>query len=772
MRRTPFFLFLLFHVASAPAAGGQTPFPYDSTPPMVLTSVSHDRWVHEGQHPGFVGYLSNETRAHVRRISSTRGSGFSMLKLGLGNREATLSLGSGNRVNTAIVEVPPLTYGRWDDPGGGEDRLRRMLLSGSAAQALPYARLWEIAFPFPDAPLGPGMAWTDTLSFMDEPGDGLSEVLDGVWQNTVVGDTLLGARRLPVVRTSARVRYRSTRLVADAALEGDYTVERAVSGTLVGLAVVDTVVGVRAGGADTASWAGTAVLRTHDGHAFTSGVRYDRFRTWTLQDSTVWADSVQAERRRRGGGMVRIPSDALQERLVAGDTVAVDSLFQVWRNTHDPRVRWEVERLLTGWAARGMERARALEARLADAHREMGDSTHKLLDFPRFRSEPPVDPARARRMLTYLDDMGRLWRLGVVPTWTYGEVARVLLAATPILEPDSTAWGCEPAACRLFLDAAETAAEPRLRDAALVGLLARDPGQWFDRVQARADSGSRVVGPALLMARGVGATWPAAPKDPAPPPEADWRVWLSWMGGSVRFEESHRNALRMFAARKGRDLAAELRNGWPPESDSAILVLGTVLQGMGTPPVTSPEGLADEARSGSTPRIALARREIARLLRRAEPTRDTALAREVVSAVLDSVFGGGDSPWPLAAGVETGPGGRVIYPLSTSYHGAGDVPLFIAAETLPEGVAARLPPGVQVVDSATWAARPPRAGGVILTVTPVKRVGDLMEVSWSWVSFFRREADQTPEGYAGGGGLTLVLTEEGWRVVEVTGWIT
>ena len=76
------------------------------------------------------------------------------------------------------------------------------------------------------------------------------------------------------------------------------------------------------------------------------------------------------------------------------------------------------------------------------------------------------------------------------------------------------------------------------------------------------------------------------------------------------------------------------------------------------------------------------------------------------------------------------------------------------------------------MDSATWAARPPRAGGVILTVTPVKRVGDLMEVSWSWVSFFRREADQTPEGYAGGGGLTLVLTEEGWRVVEVTGWIT
>jgi len=767
---------LLILVALAGTAGlgpldvaAQAPPRVDSTPPFVLERVTRDRWVHEGQHPGFVPF--KEVVAAIR----VRGMRFGMpgrsLTLQAGIVDAMLTLDERNAVVGATVDQPPVGYSRFEDAEERLDMRRRLLAGRGAALSLPWARLWDVPFQVAPGLLVPGRTWTDTLDLMAGPTEGLSERLEGVRHNRVVDDTVVGGRRLLLVRTESEVRYRSTEIVNDASREGSFTIERDVRGTVHGGVAVDTALGIRAAGADSADWAGEALLRTPEGRTFPSGVRYQRTRTWLLHDSTAWADSVGAARGRGDRGMLVLPSTPLQERLVAGDSTAADSLLTRWRETADPDERAAVEATLTIWWGRGRLRADALRRELVRLRREAGDSTAGLVTLSGYAAEP-LTAARAARLLPYLEDPGRLWKLGIVPRWTYNELAGVLLHATPILEPDSTKWGCEPAACTLFLSTLETAREPRLRDAALVGAFARDPERWYARLRARADSGSRVVASALNLAEGVGAPWPAAPKDSVPPPGSDWRTWLSWMGGSLRFERTHRDALRMYAARTGRDPVAELRAAWPPEADSARLVIGTILQGMDEVSAATASDLAAEVLSGSGARLALAVSSLSGLLAREGSPAPPDLAAGLVGEVLDSILAGGDSPWPAVAGYSRVAGGRILYPAAVDFHGVRGVPVFVRAETLPEGMAHALPVPVQAVDSVTWAARPPREGGALLEFHPVRMLGDFVELRWDWRVLRQRAPDERPSGYAGGGGLTLIRTDEGWRVVATIAWIT
>jgi hypothetical protein len=757
--------------ALVPARGAAQAVPRpDSTPPLVLERVTRDRWVHEGQHPGFVPFQEVVDGIQVRVFrfgASPRRS----MTVRIRNLAARVTLDEGNAVVGATVDQPALGYSRFEDAAERVDIRRRLLSGRGAALNLPWARLWDVPFHVPPGVLAPGRAWTDTLSLMAGPTEGLSERLEGVRHSRVVGDTAVGGRRLPLVRTESDVRYRSTEIVDDASREGSFTIERDVRGTVLGAVAVDTALGIRAVGADSAEWSGEALLHTPEGRTFTSGMRYQRTRTWSLRDSAAWADSARGERERAHSGMLILPSTPLQERLAAGDSAAADSLLARWRDTVDPDERAGVEATLMVWWARGSGRGDALRTQLGRMRREAGDSTDGLVPLTGSMAAP-LTAARAMRLLPYLDDPGRLWRIGIVPRWTYNELASVLLAATPILQPDSTKWGCEPAACALFLSALETAREPRLRDAALVGAFARDPTRWYARLRARADSGSRVVGGALTLAEGVGAPWPAAPKDPMPPAGSDWRTWLSWMGGTVRFEGTHRDALRMYAARTGRDPAAELQAAWPPEGDSARLVLGTILRGMGRAPVARASNLAAEVLSGSGARLELAVRSLRGLLAREGSPAPPELAAGLLGEVLDSILAGGDSPWPAVAGFGGVAGGRVLHPFAVDFHGVPPVPLFIRAESLPAGFPERLPAPLQAVDSAAWAARPPREGGAILEFYPVRTVGDFVELHWRWTVLRRRGPDESPSGYAGGGGLTLIHTAEGWRVVASNAWIT
>lgn len=473
--------------------------------------------------------------------------------------------------------------------------------------------------------------------------------------------------------------------------------------------------------------------------------------------------------------MLILPTTELQERLAAGDSALVDSLRTVWIETDDPNERAALDRLLR-WGARGLGDADGHAAWSRRVRRELGDTASLLaeaLDGGSWLQSLTEEELDAR--LPYLDDIGRLWAIGVAPRWTYSTLATGLLDDTPILQPDTSEWECTPAACERVASLLETADEPRLRDVALVVAFARDPARWHDPLQARADSGSLVVREALRMGNGVGATWPAARGDPMPPPGASWRVWLAWMGDDVRFRESHANALRMYAARTGRDVVRELRETWLIEGDSARLVVGTILDEMGVLD-TSLEALAEELLSGSAARVGRARRQLGTRVppgRIRGGTPDSLLAApEVAAAVvpplLDSLLAEGRSPWP---GV--GPAGAIESTVELyigGFHGVRQVPLFLLDDNLPPGFVPGS--GFQLIDQEGWDARPRREGGVLFRIAPPTSVGPFATLTWEWSVFERRQADEAPAGYAGGGTVWLVRTGDSWTVVQSRGWIT
>lgn len=741
----------------------------------VVERVVRDRWLHEGQHPGFVAFTEVRDGIRVEEVRAGLRDDDRMVEFHLGNLSARLFLDARNRVQSATVDQPPVRYTLYQDEWARAQARRRGLTGAGPMLRLPWARFWEVLPVLPEEPLQPGASWSDTLSFLADPGEGLQERLEGIWEGEVVGDTVLDGRRLPLVRQRARIRYRSREFVADWATDEPLEVSRDLSGTMVAWAAVDPQVGVRAAGADTTFLEGTAVLRMGPGREFPSGIRYERERSWLLHDSVGWdavRDSLRAETARQRTGMLAMPPGELEERLGAGDRALADSLLGAWREAEDPNLRRELGSRLSRWYQPGDDEL-PMQERLRSLRLEAGD-TAGILEAD-LSGRPPREPwtrERLESLLPYLDDPGRLWRLGVLPAGAYADLTRTLLLATPILEPDPERWGCEPAACEALLAIRESADEPRLRDAALVGAWARDPARWNDSLAVRAEAGFRPAREALRMGRGVGATWPAAPGAPVPETGAEWRTWLEWLGGTVRWGDSHERALRMYAARTGRDPVEELLATWPPQGDSAQLVVGTVLQGMDALETPSAEALRALVLSGGQADLARARRTLARRLVDDGVEASPPVAARLLGPLLDSIAARGDSPWPALHDGVAQPGDRLIHRWAVEYHGVRDVPLFLLTEGLPAEILERVPDPLMPTDRAAWDARPLRAGGALVTFEPVRHWDGFVRLGWSWTVRMDREEDEAPGGYAGGGSLVLIETSEGWKVVSVVGWIT
>jgi hypothetical protein len=737
-------------------------------PPVVLERVTRDRWVHADQHPGFVPFDSNSTATHIRATISTALNGTrNLMTRAAQGLQARLSLDLTNRLRNATVDQPPVSYSQYEDARGQAEMRRRRLHGTGETIELPLARVWEIPFVMPPAPLRVGLTWSDTVSLFTET-EGISQSLSGIRRNEVVGDTVIDGRSLPIVRTQADLTIRSRDMTTDYALEELFEITRDVSGQFTGWAAIDTAIGVRAAGRDSTVMTGTAVLRTGDGRSFTSPVRYERTRTWLLRDSVLWAqrqDSLRAQARRQDTGMLILPRTTLEERLLANDAALIDSLFARWRVTDNPNERAAIRALLVR-SARGS--TPGVEERLRALRVEIGDTSGARLESMQALGQPRY----SIELLPYLNDLGRLWRSGFVPRFTYSELGNHLRRATPILEPDSTRWACAPSVCQAIIAQATSAREPRLRDAALAGAFAREPARWYDRLVARADSGSLIARSTLQLAQGVGATWPAAPKIPMPEPGADWRRWLVWMGNQVRFEESHINALRMYAARTNRNPIDELRQGWPPADDSARLVIGTILRGMRALGDPTPDELATALLSGPDADRIAARRQLDEMMRRnARPANDS-VRIELLLPLLDSLSRGADAPWPGQPAGAPMPNGRRIHPWAIDFHGISDVPVFILDAELPAFLTSTLPSRFTLITRRAWDARPQRDGGVLISFQPTRQWDRFVSIGWSWTVFQRRAANEAPSGYAGGGSLVLLRTPDGWRVVGVGAWIT
>lgn len=730
-------------------------------PPLVLLREVHDRWVHEGQHGAFVPFQSATLTLQLRGTAS--GASRS-LRLGERGQQHSLMLDPRNRIRMAEAAQPPVTFTSWNTDLGDQQTRWTRLTGPGATLSLPMARLWEVPFPVAAVPLGPGVAWADTLAFEAE-GDGLRERLEGVWVHRVVGDTVIAGRALPLVVTDADLRYTARELTLDAATESALEVLRDVSGYMHSRAAVDTALGVRRAGRDSTQLRGTATLHMAGSEPVVSGVRYDRRRRWELQDSTAWAvrqDSLREAQRRQSTGMLMLPRTRLEERLRAGDAAAADSLFAAWAAAADPDERQAIARTLRLFpAAPGAE---SVEDRLQRMQLAAGDTAGYVAEALASLGRRPTWTVE---LIPWLSDPGRLWRLGILPRSVYRELGDALLASTPLLQADTSRWRCRPGACDAIIALLDAPVEQRLRDAALAGAFARDPARWYGRVRQRAAEGSTIARQAERLGRGVGATWPAASGAGVPEPSAGWRAWLDWMGGQVRFEESHRNALRMYSARTGRDPLQELLQQWPVVQDSARLVLEAVLRGTGRLADPAPAELAMSLATGSEADREAAVRQLRRLIREHGTPADSATQRALLQTLLEAVAADARTPWPALHDDD-----RALRRAVGGFHGVQDVPVFVLDENVPPAMATAIPAGLMLISREAWQARPLREGGVLIQLQPVRTWGDFASVGLNWSALRRRAADEAPSGYAGGGELILLRTADGWVVVTDSSWIT
>jgi hypothetical protein len=181
----------------------------------------------------------------------------------------------------------------------------------------------------------------------------------------------------------------------------------------------------------------------------------------------------------------------------------------------------------------------------------------------------------------------------------------------------------------------------------------------------------------------------------------------------------------MYRARTGRDAVEELRVAWPPQGDSAQLVVSEVLLGMGALERPTIDEVAEAFLSGSEARFRGARAELRWIVGPAAPRASPELALELLLPSLDSAL------------------------INDSFHGIRGVPVFILDRDLPVGLEWALSDRVQVVDSETWAARPLRLGGVIIRIRPVQTNGPFAMYSWDWTVYERPVARRGTERICG-----------------------
>ena len=742
------------------------------------------RWLHGRESHRSTPFLEEHGWILIDSLVAAPGEARRVLHLRVDRpgRDTTALLVIGPHRDPLHVEapLPPRPRSALSTSADSIRFLRSSLANGGEGVRLPESSVWDLLPLVRPRRLEAGMTWVDTVDLAAGHA-GARQTIRGVRVNEVVGDTTVGGRRLWIVRDSAAVQYAERWLEPERTLDTVAVVERTVTGTLRGRSLFDSSLDVARLRADTASLTGEAVLTYPDGRSYRTPARLEQARHWTLFDPVARderAGALGAEREARRTGMLILPTEDLERRLARGEEALRDSLLSSWRRTTDPNERARLFGLLHMWGAR----SRAFQDSLLRLRFEAGDTVGEvrriLSPFPSPRD--PLTSAELELLLPFLDDPGVAFAFGLDRDPLYENLRQGFLAAPPALASDTSAWPCTPEACRRLAEQAADATEPRLRDLALVTRFVLEPAEWDDEILARAEAGSVLVRPAVLLLQGVGATWPAASKAPLPPPGADWRDWLEWMNGMdpdfrarfpnppegtrVRFEESHANAIRLFAARTGRDVAAELQRKLREASgDSARLVYDAILLGLGERQ-PEPVAVAERILSGSSADRDRARREMLRLFRAAEPA-DTPLAVELLDRLLATVVEDA-APWDAldASGAHRGPGLRRLT--------VGHDSVFLLADSLPRTLRDRWRDRVRIVSAGDFRDRADPVPGIHLRVSDVARIGPFVSLGIDYTVYVVRGDARTPSGYAGGITVYLVQTPDGWIRVHTSEWIT
>ncbi|MGH7553201.1 MAG: hypothetical protein ACREMQ_09285 [Longimicrobiales bacterium] len=266
---------------------------------------------------------------------------------------------------------------------------------------------------------------------------------------------------------------------------------------------------------------------------------------------------------------------------------------------------------------------------------------------------------------------------------------------------------------------------------------------------------------------------------PLPDADANWRDWLDSADGRIpartalpnpgaqpnrpRVQDSHRLAIRAHEALTGRPVRAELRAAFEQATeDSARLVFGAILRGIGELSASDPDDLARQLRTGSEAERNLARRELPELVRSA-PRADSATAFELIDRVLAMTVERAPA-WPTLEA----PAGTPFTPTPA----ANDVAVLIISDGLPAAILERWAGRARFVTAAEASAQDPR------TATRTVSVGqrdDTRTVRGRVLELFRMDGEGVqPDaaGYAGGSTYFLLRTESGWVIVIQSAWIT
>ena len=738
-------VFLLPLGASPTPAQGQVPAPAGYT---LMVDVS-DRWMHGRQRPAFT---EHQEYGELIRIDSVRAGalpGARTLHLRLSDWAGRWSRGFVAHDGAGRPVRVEARLGPWDSGIVGDSTY---LVHGRLTQEetvwLPQSRIWEMVPSFPAGSARPRASWTDSLDL--RAGErGFSQSLAGRRVSTIVKDTLVGGRRLWIVRDSARVVYAERAPREERTLDTLVFVERTAAGVVRGRHLYDPALRLFRVRHDTTVLAGQAVLRYPDGRAFTTPARYDRVRHWLLADSAAIAAIRRARVDDEDEGPIGHPRGPLEERIASGDRAARDSAMAAWHRSRDPEERARLLRALE-WSREEGPGPRTW-SRLS---LEAGDTAAVLEEIlGRFHAtrRRPLDLADLGFVLPLMDDPGLAFAFGMDRDPFYENARQSLTTHPPAITPDPLWWMCTRAACELLARQRTAAREPRLRAVGLIASLVLDPRPWADSVLAWG-AHPPFMQDAVWLVRGVAATSNVGSKAPLPGPAAGWRAWLEWMEGQdptfsypgvtgwhVVFDERHATAIRFHRALTGRDVAAEVRAKLAAAAeDSARLVYGAILLGVGER-LHTPEAVRDRLTTGSPAERALALREVPGLF--TPPVQaDSAVAAEVLNRLLAAVIEDAEA-WPYLFG-STRRGFRGVPRVAESNR------VYVQGDGVPASVRARWERG----------GREPALNVVLL---PVLQAGPFLRLV---VSYYARSA--------GGMTIYLVRVEGGWQVVELSEWET
>jgi hypothetical protein len=655
----------------------------------------------------------------------------------------------------------------------------------------PEARLRDVLPSFHPARLVPGARWSDSV-FSSVDSLGTQQTLAGTRVSRLVRDTTIDGNRLWIVADTTVARYDERALREERTLDTLVAITRTGSATIHGRMIYDAALGLARVRDDTLSVTGEAVLRYPDGRRFSTPARDERIRHAVLFDAAAYRArraAIRAEEERRySGGVVMVATDSLDRRMAKGDTTARDSLLRLWRRARQPNEYDGLYGRLALWNRGDAAFLRRLEeTRIAD-----GDTVFLLDRLAReeYRERHGgIDTTQMRRLIAVLSDPGLLFAFGIERDPFYEDLAQTLYMYPPAAIRDTARWPCTPAACRMLAEQYPAASEPRLRRVALIARFVLDPRAWTDTLVAHASESASLFSGPLMLARGIGATWPAASQRPIPPPGADWHAWTDWMNGKdsawarahptppalsatlsspLRFGDMHATAIRFTEARTGRDIVGELRRQLAQTtSDSARLVYEYMLTNLGELQPTA-QSVAALLRSSSPARRGLGVQEVEKLFDGPTDRADAATTDSLQDVLIATALEHHGKRWRSLQPEPSAPPRAAPPPMRE----APNEQTFLLADSISPGLRAKWAPHVPVITKADWDKRSDRDGGTLFTLTSVSRVGPFARLGVDSFGRIPRQPTQAPWLYYAHTTYYLMDLDGEWVMVTMERWIT